>query len=369
MKKPKTTKLLKKPKLPPVKLRRPAKTAEEKVSEALSDVPRITNETLGEHREEMLSSARKYIYPLQHSKHHVVRISISLFIAVVLIFFGACALSLYKLQSTGGFIYDVTRIVPFPVAKAGKSWVSYESYLFELRRNMHYYRTQQNANFSSKSGQSQLARLKQQAMSEVVQDAYVKQLANQHHVSVSNQEVTNEINLLRAQNRLGNSDRVFRDVLNEFWGWNEADFRRSLKEELLQQAVVAKLDTAANARAQSALNQLAGGADFATVAQQMSDDAGTKGNGGRYPEAITPNDANISPAVTAELFKLQPNQVSTIINTGYTLEIVKVLDKSGNSLHAAHIQFNLKPITTYTAPLQAKEPPHKYIKLPPAPTH
>ena len=65
MKTPK--KLLKKPKLPkaPLKLpfKRPPKTAEEKVTDALSNVPRITNETVAEHREEVLSSARKYIYP------------------------------------------------------------------------------------------------------------------------------------------------------------------------------------------------------------------------------------------------------------------------------------------------------------------
>lgn len=363
MKKPKLPKKLPQaPKQLPFKRR--AKTAEEKVSEALSDVPRITNETVEEHREEVLSSARKHIYPLQHSKRSVVRISIALFITVVLAFFAFCVLSLYKLQSTSGFMYDVTRIVPFPVAKTGKYWVSYESYLFELRRNMHYYRSQQQADFSTKDGKVQLARLKQQAMNQVVQDAYVKQLAKDHDVTVSDQQVSNEVALLKTQNRLGNNDRVYREVLSEFFGWTEADQRRELKQELLQQAVVAKLDTATDARAQSAIKQLTGGADFATVAKQMSDDAATKDNGGTYPEAVTPNDPNISPVVTAELFKLQPNQVSTVINTGYTLEIVKVIDRSGDSLHAAHIQFTFKPITDYTKPLQVKEPVHEYIKLP-----
>lgn len=361
-------KLPKKPKLPkaPKKLpfKRPARTAEEKVNDALSDVPRITNDTVGEHREEVLSSARKYIYPLQHSRHRIVRISIALFVTVVVVFFAVCMLSLYKLQNTSGFIYDVTRIVPFPVAKEGKTWISYESYLFELRRNMHYYHTQQGTDFSTKSGKAQLARLKQQAMNEVIQAAYVKQLADQHHVSVSDQDVTNQVNLLRTQNRLGNSDRVYREVLSEFFGWSEADQRRELKQQLLQQAVVAKLDTATNARAQAAFNQLTAGADFAAVAKQYSDDPATRDNGGQYPNAITPNDSNIPPAITAQLFKLKPSQTSTIINTGYTLEIVKVLDSTGNSVHAAHIQFNFKDINTYVRPLEAKQPVHVYIKLP-----
>jgi hypothetical protein len=378
MKKPKK---LKKPKLP-VKLQQPlkkvgeladkgvnklpgrrVKSAEERVNDALSNVPRITNDTVADHREEVLSSARKYIYPLQHSKHHVVRISLVLLVLVVVGFFAACGLSLYKLQNTSGFIYDVTQIVPFPVAKVGPSWVSYESYLFELRRNMHYYQTQQQANFSTKDGHAQLARLKQQAMTQVITDAYVKQLAAQHGVTVTDQAVTDQLDLVRSENRLGNSDRVFREVLDEFWGWNEADFRRELKQQLLEQAVVTKLDTTAHVRAQAALVQLKSGADFATLAAQLSDDPATKTNGGQYPEALTLSDRDIPPTITDAVFHLKPGQISGIINTGYSLDIVKVLDSSGGTVHAAHLQFNLQPSSVYVKPLQAKEPPRRYIKI------
>jgi parvulin-like peptidyl-prolyl isomerase len=371
MKKPKLKKprLLKVPKLPAVagklslKPLRRSKAPEEKVSEALQNVPRITNETVAEHREDVLSSARKYIYPLQHSKHRVVRISISLFAAVLVFLFAYCGLALYRFQTTSGFIYGITRVVPFPVAKAGPNWVSYESYLFELRRNMHYYQTQQQADFSTKDGKNQLSRLKQQALAQVVEAAYVKQLASQHHVSVSAQAVDNEVALVRSQNRLGSSNRVFDEVLNQFWGWNESDFKRELRQQLLQQAVVAKLDTATDSRAQAALKQLQDGADFATVAAQTSDDTSTKANGGQYAAAITPSDANVPPQITAALFQLKAGQTSTIINSGYTLDIVKVISSTGTSVQAAHIQFTFQPITKYTDPLQAKEKPHDYIKV------
>lgn len=371
----KISKRLKKSKLPrpskPKRLKRPklqrpfkrAKAPEERVTEALSNVPRITSDTVEEHREEVLSTARKYIYPLQHSKRHVVRNSILILVAVMVAFLVYCGLALYKFQSTGGFIYGVTKVIPFPIAKVGPSWVSYESYLFDLRRDMHYYHTQQSADFSTSGGKEQLERLKRQAMNEVVQDAYIKQLAGQHDISVSNQAVNDEVALLREQNRLGNSDRVFREVLNEFWGWNEADFKRELKEQLLQQAVVAKLDTSTNSRAEAALKQLQGGADFAAVAQQASDDASTKASGGQLPNAIASNDRSLPPALTAELFKLKPGQTSGIIDTAYTLEIVKVTERNGDSLRAAHIQFQYQPITNYIKPLQAREPPKEFIKV------
>ncbi len=380
MKKPKKPKL-KKPQLHPV-IKRPiqgagalaskgisklpikrGKTTEEKVSDALSNVPRITNDTVSDHREEVLSSARKYIYPLQHSKHHIVRITISILVTVLVVFFAYCGLALYKFKSTSGFVYDVTRIVPFPVAKVGTTWVGYESYLFELRRNMHYYHTQQQANFSTKDGKTQLQRLSKQALAKVTQDAYVKQLAAQHGVTVSDQTVKNQLILVKSQNRLGSNDRVFREVLNEFWGWNESDFRRELKQQLLAQAVVAKLDTGTNAKAQAALNQLKSGADFAATAKAVSEDPITKAGGGQYPNALTINDHEIPPTITAAVFKLQPNQISGIINTGYSLEILKVTDNANGSAHAAHIQFNFKPLSTYVQPLQSKETTHYYIKL------
>lgn len=340
-----------------------SKTTEQKMAEAINTVPRITNETVGEHREEVLSSARKYIYPLQHSKHRIVRVSLGLLAAAVAGFFVLTTFSLYKSQNTGGFIYDVTRIAPFPVAKAGDSWVSYESYLFELRRNMHYYQTQQQADFTTKDGKTQLQRLKRQAMDQVVQDAYVKQLAAQNGVSVSNQDVDNQLELLRSQNRLGNNERVFREVLNQFWGWSENDFRRELKQQLLKQAVVYKLDSETVAKAESTLQQLNNGADFGQLAKQLSADPLTKDSNGAYPQPISLKDRELPPALTDALLKLKPGQVSPIIKTGYSLEIVKLLETGNGTVKAAHIQFNLKDINFYVKPQQQKHPSHQYIRF------
>jgi parvulin-like peptidyl-prolyl isomerase len=362
MNKPKPSLKLKKP-----ALKRPFKRTdnrEKKVDAALSNVPRITNDTVAEHREDVLKSARKYIYPLQHSKHRVVRISIALFVAVVIGFFAFCGISLYKLQSTSRFMYAVTQVVPFPVAKAGHRWVSYESYLFELRRNMHYYQTQQQANFKTKDGINQLNRLKKQALQQVTADAYTKVLAEQNKVSVTNADVANQLAIVRSQNRLGSNDRVFKEVLNEFWGWDESDFKRELRQQLLTQAVASKLNTEAHAKAEIAVAELKGGADFIATVAKYSDDQATKATGGNYAQTITPNAKDIAPMLTDALTKLKPGQTSDVVDAGYTLEILKVIDRAANgSMHAAHIQITLKPVSTYIKPLEQKQPPHTYIKV------
>ncbi|CAN5127336.1 hypothetical protein BH09PAT3_BH09PAT3_4120 [soil metagenome] len=349
------------PKVPRPFKRRPA--AEERVKEAFANVPKITNETVAEHREDVLGSARKYIYPLKHSRRRAVTISSTIFITAVIVFMAYVTVSLYKFQSTSGFLYGVTKVIPFPVAKAGSSWVSYNSYLFELKHYMHYYSTQQGVDFNSKSGKEQLESFKKQAIDQVTNDAYVKQLAKKNHVKVTSREVTTQVQIVRSQNRLGTSQREFEEVLNEFWGWDEKDFRRALQQQLLAQAVVAKLDAETNAQAASTLQQVKAGADFGVLAGQVSEDLVTKGNAGQYTGVIDKNNADIPALVMAELLKLQPGQYSNVINTGYSLEIVKVNGIQDGKIQASHIAFEFKPVNEYTAPLKAKQKPSHYIKV------
>lgn len=332
--------------------------------ELTDDNVRITNETVAARREEVLGSARKYIYPLGAPKHRVVKWSIGILTAAVVVFFGTCLFELYRIQSTSSFIYGVTQVVPFPVAIIGNhQLVSYNDYLFELRRYMHYYQTQQHANFNTKDGQQQLAVFKQRSMDQAVQDAYVQQLADDNHVSVSETDVDNAINLVRTQNRLGASDEVFESVLSEFWGWSVSDFRRELRQELLAQKVVDTLDTQTHARATAALTKLEQGADFAALAKEVSDDAATKDNGGAYPGLIDRANTQLAPQIIDALFKLDPGHYSYVINTGYYLEIVKVDKVQDGQLSASHIAFKLQPLSTYTDPLAKKEPAHKLIHV------
>jgi hypothetical protein len=343
--------------------RRP-KDPKARLDEAIQTLPRITNDTIAAHREEVIGSARKYIYPLKHSLHRAVTISISIFLVFIILFFSYVSLALYRFQSNSEFLYRVTQVIPFPIAKVGSSWVDYENYLFELRHYEHYYQTQQKVDFNTQAGQQQLTSYKQQAMDEIIDNALVKQLAAQHHISVSNQEVNNEITLVRNQDQLGSNEKVFENVLNEFWGWSLNDFKRELKQELLAQKVVSTLDTATHQRAQAALSALQHGASFAVAAAQYSDDTATKSNGGQFNGLISQTDQNVPPQTLQTLFSLKPGQTSGIVNIGSGLEIDEVISIEGDQVQAAHILLNFQNINTYLSPLKNKEKPHIFIGQP-----
>jgi hypothetical protein len=347
--------------IPPVPKRFKRVKGEERIQEAFENIPRITNETVAEHREDVLRGARKYKYPLQHSKHAIVVISTGLLILAVVGFFMYTGLALYKFQSSSSFTYRITQVLPFPVARAGSHFVSYENYLFELRRYEHYYQTQQRVNFDSKDGKRQLQRYKPEAMDEVVQAAYVKQLASKNHIKITSAEVDLEMTALQAQNQ--SSQQELADVTSNFFGWSLGDLKREISQELLAQKVSATLDTAAQSRAQSVLSQLQGGSDFATLVTQYSD-AADKANGGQYGNGnISEASTDVPPAVVRELEKLQVGQTSGVIQAGNTLEIVKLTGTNNGKMQAAHISISLTPIQSYVDQYAKVHPTHKYIKV------
>ncbi len=335
---------------------------------SLENVPRITNETITEHREEVLKGARKYIYPLQHSKHRIIMVTSTIIVTALVSFLIYCVLGLYKLYQYNTFLYRVTQVVPFPIAHIGGSFVNYENYLFELRHYVHYYENQQQLNFGGHDKQ-QLIQYRNQALKDVVNNTYVKILADKNHVAVSAKEVDTRITEVRNQNRLGSNNKVFSDVLRQYFGWSITDFKRALKDQVLAEKVEAKLDTATAQRAQSAQAQLKSGANFVDLARQISDDP-SKVNGGDYGFGITKNNSNVPPQVVDALFNLKTGQTSGIILASRpdisrpdTLEIVQLVNSDGTTATARHITFNLKDISTYVSDLQAKQPAKAYVKF------
>lgn len=339
----------------------PKKLRNRRKSPVDGDARRITNETVAAHREEMLGHARKYIYPLQHSKHKIVLISTTLFIITVVAFFSYSLVALYRWENSSTFLYRVTQVIPFPVAKVGSDFVAYENYLFELRHYTHYYETQQQLDFNSEAGRQQLAEFKKKALEKVVDDAYVKKLAAEKGITVSDQEVDNQIAIVRNQNRLGSSDQVLEDVLKDFWNWSIDDFKRSLRQQLLAQKVVAALDTETRDNAEQALAELEAGADFAAVAKKYSEDAATKDNGGELGNLVDRTNRDLTAETTDALFKLKEGEVSEVINIGYGLEILKNLEIRDDKIRAAHILFMFEDIGEYLNPLKDQQKARLYI--------
>jgi len=124
---------------------------------------------------------------------------------------------------------------------------------------VHYYESQSHVDFSNPDAKQQLVQYRKQALQQVINDAYIKVLASKNNVSVSDKEVNARITEVRNQNRLGGDNKVFADVLKDYWGWSITDFKRSLKQQILTEKVVAKLEHHRHKLANNALAQLKAG--------------------------------------------------------------------------------------------------------------
>lgn len=340
------------------------KRKEDAANEAESAaLPRITNETVTQHREEVLGGARKYKYPLRQSRHKIVVVSVALLVAVIIGFTSYVLLNLYKFQSTSTFMYKVTRAVPFPVARVGRTFVSYEDYLFEIRHYIHYFESQQDVDFNSEQGKAQLADQRKKSLEKVVNQAYIKRIAKEKNITVSRQEIDAQIDILRTQNRLGGDSKVFEDVLKDYWGWTVSDFRRSIEQEILSQKVLRALDTGAKARADAAYAELKAGKSFADVSKAYSDDGATKDKGGELGFLVSKTDRNIPPQTINALFKLKTGEYSPVTDIGWGLEIVKNLGFEGDKIKAARIFISYQDINNFLNSYKEKQKAHTFIRV------
>jgi hypothetical protein len=324
-------------------------------------IPRITNETVTQHREEVISGAKKYVYPLQHSRHRIVIISVIILAALTIGFLSYIMLSLYKFQSTSTFTYQITKVLPLPFAKIGGTFVSYEEYLFDLRHIVHYFENQIEVDFETEQGKSQLIEEKKKIRERVINGAYAAKIAREKGISVTNEEVDRQVQLLGELNLIGTDPQVFEDVLKSFYDWDINDLKRSIKQQLLTAKVVQALDPSVQERAQKALDEINAGKDFAQAAKEVSEDEANKANGGDI--GIVDDNKAVYLQEYNALKQLQPGQVSGIIVLDSGLAIVKHNGNEGEKIKASRILFKYKDIADYLNDYKAQQPATVYVKI------
>ena len=91
---------------------------------------------------------------------------------------------------------------------------------------------------------------------------------------------------------------------------------------------------AARSKAEALLDSLKRGADFTLLAKNYSEDGGSKNNGGDLGEARRGVFVKEFEEVA---FGLKPGDLSPVVETQFGFHILKLLDRKGESVHAAHI--------------------------------
>jgi len=190
-------------------------------------------------------------------------------------------------------------------------------------------------------GQAQLTQIRQNVLNGLIEQALIEQAAAAAGISVTDEELEATV---QESITIGQGQESFDQWLAEN-NLTLDEFREIQRSQLLAskmiEHVTALVPTAAEqvharhiltsdpAKAQAALDELQGGANFAAVAQQASEDISTAANGGDL--GWFPRDVPLMPPVVVEIaFTLEPGGVSGVIESDQGYHIIKVEAREEN---------------------------------------
>jgi len=328
---------------------------------------RITNETVAEHRERILAGGRRFKYPIQYARHKLVINAIIISLAALIVLAVVGWWQLYIVQNTSTFVYNVTRVVPVPVASVDGQPVLYGDYLMRYRSAIHNLEQQGQININSDDGKRQADYHKEKSMEAAISDAYGTKLAKQLNLSVSDTELDEYLTSQRQSSDGEISQRTYDASILDILGWSPDEYRQVLRDELLRRKVAFLIDTTATQLSDSIGAQAkAAGSNFQTIVSS------TNALGGAQSVYSAPGlvpRTNQDGGLAAIASTMQKGQVSDVIkatttSAGDAYYFVRVLDSNDTQVSYEYIQIPLNEFAKRLADLQKNNKITQYITIP-----
>jgi parvulin-like peptidyl-prolyl isomerase len=190
-------------------------------------------------------------------------------------------------------------------------------------------------------GQAQLAQVRQNVLNGLIEQAIIEQAAAAAGILVTDDELESAVQESIA---LGQGQESFDQWLAEndmtMEGFRETQRSQLIASKMIEhitalvptnteQVHARHIRTSDLAKAQSLLDELRAGANFAALAQQASEDVSTAANGGDL--GWFPRDVPLMPPLVVEAaFALQAGEISDVIESDQGYHIIKVEAREAN---------------------------------------
>ena len=223
--------------------------------------PRITNETVAEHREQIIAGGRKFKYPIQYARHRLVFNAIIIAILGAFLLLVAGWVLMYPMQNSSGVAYRISRVIPLPVGSINGEAVLYSDYLASYRSSAYYLNKNPEVRLKN-DGQVQLNHIKRQSLDLAERVAYARQLARQHNISISDSDVDTVI----ERERITANGRVSQDTydasIKMLFGESANDYRFRTANAMLESRVAFAVDVKAKQQIEAVMAALKQGKSF-----------------------------------------------------------------------------------------------------------
>ncbi len=344
-------------KITPPKLKLPKRKKKQELS------PRITNETVAEHREHILAGGRRFKYPHQYVKHRlVINASIIGVVAVVLVIVLGWW-QLYIVQNSSEFMYRVTRVIPVPIASVDGQMANYSDYLMRYRSQLLWLTDKGQLGLSSQDDQRQFDYYKRSVMDGLEADVYAQKRASQLGVSVSDKEVQTVIDNNRntATGRI--SQEVYDASTKDTLGYSPDEYRHIIKQALIRQKVSYKVDTSATQTKTALEGQLKQSSPSLEAIAAELNKAGSKvdfGASGYVPLN------NLDEGRTQQAAKLTAGQISPVFQAtnGNGYYVVQLIGKNSQQLSYQYLHIGLTVFDGEVTKLKKDHKINEFISIP-----
>ena len=287
-----------------------------------------------ERREEVLAKGRKFKYPVQWTRYKVVICAIVVaIIALIVIIVGSWA-SLYKAGSTSELLFNMTKVVPLPVAEVDGEPVRFSDYLMLYRSSIIPAQKQLGGQLGE-NVEAVENQYKRKMLTEAEKYVLALKLASEMGISVSDDEVAEEFERHLKIGGVDRSEEGFVKIIEDNFGLSKSEYERMLYLTLMRAKVEMAIDEDANETANKVEQMLKeNGGDYQKVAEALGEAIQYEDTGGLV------DSKNIDGGRATMAMQMEPGQESGkfVSMNGDGYYFVKLVDKTDTKVNFVSIK-------------------------------
>lgn len=324
---------------------------------------RITNDTVAEHREQVLAGGRKFKYPIQYARHKLVINALIVTLVAVATLLAVAWWQLYLMQNSSTFFYRITKIAPVPVAVVDGEFVRYSDYLVKYRGSEYWMGKNSDLRPESEDGKRQLEYTKRQSINKAIEEAYAKKLARENNIVITESDVDRAIVSQRTTATGDIPQETFDTSMRVSYGWSNDDYRGVLRDGILTSHVAFAIDKKAHEQSEKAATLLKTNSDFSQVAESLGGEGEAKVTSGN--SGMVNKTSKYSGLKVSEIAKMERGKISKVIRSdsldGYYF--VRVTAQNDTQVSFDYLHIPLTEFKSRVAKLKADGKIQEYINI------
>ncbi len=298
---------------------------------------RITNDTIDEHREEILAKGRKFKYPFQYAKYKLVVNAIIIGVVAVISLLALGWLELYRFQNMSDIMYRFTKVIPVPVAKIADEDVRYSDFLMIYRSSIAAIEAQQGKLGDTDEDKMLKEQYKRQALDAAVEYTYALKLARELNIEVTKDEILEAEKEHRIVDGVERSEESFANIIETNFGLSVQEYERLLRLSLTKKAVAVKVDEGAKKTVSEIQAKVEAEMSFADIVTELGDKVIFEETGG-YVDNLNLDGGRADAASKLERYQVSEAFVS---KSGDGYYFVKLIEKTDMQVNYASLKVPL----------------------------